>query len=688
MQQYLLEKQRLELEKNTSLLNESIAGNKIINAALEELFFNLDSQDAITKILEKITLFTSSWSAIYQTSTQFDEKVYLHTRWENTNNTLKVPETISLSPYPALSSKILLDKEAVKSNSEIDNSNFADAQLAMLAKELNIGNLAIIPIKSNLPKTSFLVIAKTKMDGNFTLPQLNFLNSSAHLIELVFDKLALSHTQDINDKKRLDFITMLPVPALLTDAQGIIIHHNNQIEKLLNKNNTNLIGKPYFEEFAKFAKNPEDSPVIRTLKTNKSLQTEREFLGGTYVVSTLPILVDGKLDKVLAVYIETTEYTNKQNRLKETMLQVEESGKLRNIFTAVLSKELRTPLSSVLGFSELLSNETTTQEERIQFAKEINTEGNKLLNRINNIITFSRLDSDNIALHREPTECTELFREIYNQFNDIANEKNVSFAVNVNKNTPPLLLDRERLKLALNNIIENALKYTKTGGVLCEVFFIETTPDTGELKIIISDTGCGISKEQLPKLFEPYTYDEATNENIASTSIGLGLPVARRLIHRMAGEISLESAPNLGTTFTINFPHSKVAIMPEIVRDSNKQLQVLAVVGNNSILNVLEAIFDRMNIEFKRANSSKEAIKILENYQPDAIFVDIWLAGSDGRKLGSNIRQDIRFKNTSLIAISADYNMGASLNKMVFDDILLKPFTQNEIARCLKLQTT
>jgi two-component SAPR family response regulator len=125
--------------------------------------------------------------------------------------------------------------------------------------------------------------------------------------------------------------------------------------------------------------------------------------------------------------------------------------------------------------------------------------------------------------------------------------------------------------------------------------------------------------------------------------------------------------------------------MPQITRDTSKQLQVLAVVGNNSILNVLEAIFDRLNIEFRRANSSKEAMTILETYQPDAIFVDIWLAGSDGRKLGSSIRQDKRFKNTSIIAISADYNMGASLNKMVFDDILLKPFTQNEVARCLKL---
>ena len=71
---------------------------------------------------------------------------------------------------------------------------------------------------------------------------------------------------------------MLPVPALLTDAQGIIIHHNNQIEKLFNKNNANLIGKPYFEEFAKFAKNPEDSPVIRTLKTNKSLAYTSFFI--------------------------------------------------------------------------------------------------------------------------------------------------------------------------------------------------------------------------------------------------------------------------------------------------------------------------------------------------------------------------------------------------------------------------
>ena len=686
MQQYLLEKQRLDLEKNTQLLNESIAGNKIINASLEELFFDFDSQDAISNILEKITSFTSCWSAIYQTSSQFDEKIYLHTKLVSQNNTLVIPENISFDKFPALSTKLILDKEFVKSNLDSGNNNLADSQLATLAAELKLGNLVIIPIITNLPKTTFLVVAKDKINGDFTLPQLSFFKSAAHLIELVFAKLANTNTQDINDKKRLDFITLLPVPAILTDAKGIIIHHNQQIEKLFNTKNTNLIGKSYFEEFAKTAKNPEDSPVLRTLKTSKSLQTEREVSNRTYLVSTLPILVDGKLDKVLAVYIETTEYTNNNNRLKEAMLQVEESSKLHNIFTAALSKELRTPLSSVLGFSELLLNESTSKEEQLQFAKEINLEGNKLLTRINNIIAFSRLDSDNLALHKEPTECAELFREIYNQFSDIANEKNLSFAINVDKNLPPLLIDRERLKLSLNNIIENGIKYTQTGGVLCEVFFTEKSPESGELKIIISDTGCGISKEQMPKLFEPYTYDEDADESQASASIGLDLPVARRLIHRMAGEISLDSAKNLGTTFTITFPDAKIAIMPQIVMDTTKQLQVLAVAGNNSNLNVLEVIFDRMNIEFKRANYSKEAMAILETYQPDAVLVDIWLAGSDGRKLGSSIRQDKRFKNTSIIAISADYNMGASLNKMVFDDILFKPFTQNEIARCLKLQ--
>jgi hypothetical protein len=232
MQQYLLENQRLDLEKNSKLLNESIEGNKIINSLLEELFFDFDAQSAINNILEKITTFTSSWSAIYQTSSQFDEKIYLHTPWESKNNNIIIPENLSFSSYPTLSTKVLLDKEVVKSSIDSESNNLADAQLSKLAMELKLGNIAIIPIKTNSSKSSFLVVAKDKNNGNYNLPQLNFLNSSCHLIELVFEKIANTNTQDINDKKRLDFITMLPVPALLTDVNGTILHHNQQIEKL------------------------------------------------------------------------------------------------------------------------------------------------------------------------------------------------------------------------------------------------------------------------------------------------------------------------------------------------------------------------------------------------------------------------------------------------------------------------
>jgi len=245
------------------------------------------------------------------------------------------------------------------------------------------------------------------------------------------------------------------------------------------------------------------------------------------------------------------------NELKENSVELEkqkhkalESAKLKSQFLATMSHELRTPLNSILGLSELIVKSDNLNAQNDERLKIVIKNGKKLLNIINNILTFSKIETDNYELVKDEFLLSEFLRDIYIAFVHFAEEKKLSFFVkNAFPNNQKIIVDKIKLEQILSNLLSNALKFTEKGEV---ILLIEKNNETG-ISFSVKDTGIGIAEENLSLIFKEFRQtSEGSNRKYSGT--GLGLTIANRMTELLGGEILVKSKVGKGTTFTVIIP--------------------------------------------------------------------------------------------------------------------------------------
>jgi signal transduction histidine kinase/CheY-like chemotaxis protein len=278
------------------------------------------------------------------------------------------------------------------------------------------------------------------------------------------------------------------------------------------------------------------------------------------------------------------------NELKENSVELEkqkqkalESAKLKSQFLATMSHELRTPLNAILGLSELIKNSNNLNAQNTERLKIVINNGKKLLNIINNILTFSKMETDNYELAKEEFSLSDFLRDIYISFAHFAEEKKLSFTI---KNEFPgnqiIFTDKIKLEQIISNLLSNAIKFTERG----EVTIIVSKRNTNEICFVVKDTGIGIEEDNLELIFKEFRQtSEGANRKYSGT--GLGLTIAKRMIDLLGGEISVKSKINFGTIFTVIIPN---IIIPQ---DEPNELKNNAPLIINSL--------DKSNIKFKKA---------------------------------------------------------------------------------------
>jgi signal transduction histidine kinase/CheY-like chemotaxis protein len=247
------------------------------------------------------------------------------------------------------------------------------------------------------------------------------------------------------------------------------------------------------------------------------------------------------------------------NELKENSVELEkqkqkalESAKLKSQFLATMSHELRTPLNSILGLSELIIKSNNLNAHNDERLKIVINNGKKLLNIINNILTFSKMEADNYELVKDEFLLSEFLRDLYISFAHFAEEKNLTLVI---KNGLPgnqlIITDKIKLEQILSNLLSNAIKFTEKGEVSLSV---EKQEEKG-LRFLVRDTGIGIEEENLELIFKEFRQtSEGSNRKYSGT--GLGLTIASRMIELLGGEITVKSKVNIGTVFSVFIPNS------------------------------------------------------------------------------------------------------------------------------------
>ena len=237
----------------------------------------------------------------------------------------------------------------------------------------------------------------------------------------------------------------------------------------------------------------------------------------------------------------------REDALRSARDEAEEMNELKSAFLANMTHEVRTPLTSILGFTELLS-EMNLGDEGERFVGLIYRSGHRLLDTLNSVLDLSQLEAGMMEVHSEPVDVTQEAHEIVESFTGQALRQEVALTVE----TPPhatARVDRTAFQRVLSNLVSNAVKFTNDGGEV--TVDISTTAD--RVRVAVSDTGVGIDPEFMPHLFDAFRQESSGNAREFEGS-GLGLAITQRLVELMDGDIDVESEKNEGTTFTVDVP--------------------------------------------------------------------------------------------------------------------------------------
>ncbi len=294
---------------------------------------------------------------------------------------------------------------------------------------------------------------------------------------------------------------------------------------------------------------------LRRVLSGETLQAEYDIptkTSGTrtYVSNMAPVRVGGDIVALVGTSIDITERKRAAHELEEAKERAEAADRLKSAFLATMSHELRTPLNSILGFTGILLQGLAgplNDEQRKQLAM-VQTSARHLLDLINDVLDISKIEAGELQVAIQPFDLRDLVLEVSASARPLAEKRGLQLHTNVASDVGAVSSDRRRVGQILMNLLSNAIKFTSSGEVR-----VDCRLDDAWAVISVTDTGIGITKEDLDRLFVPFQQiDSGLTRNYEGT--GLGLSISKRLVTMLGGDIHVESEPGHGSTFTFRLP--------------------------------------------------------------------------------------------------------------------------------------
>jgi PAS domain S-box-containing protein len=377
--------------------------------------------------------------------------------------------------------------------------------------------------------------------------------------------------------------------------------------------------------------------------------------------------------------------------LQMAKTRAEEATLAKSQFLSMMSHEIRTPMNGILGLTNILLDEepTPSQKDKLKLLK---FSGDNLLRIINDILDFSKIEAGKIVLEEIDFDLHELVENIRRTFDAPCAEKKISLLVNIDKDLPGIVKgDPLRVSQVLNNLLSNAIKFTEQGQVRLDLKIIKTDADRFSLRFIVSDTGIGISADQLKNIFKSFSQGSPeTTRKYGGT--GLGLSITKHLLQLMGSSIEVESQLGYGSSFEFTIVLKNGVPMPELSARSvdpyNRQGKVLLVEDNPINQLVAQKFLIRWGLAVDCAKDGKEALRLIVNQDYHMILMDLQMPVMDGYEATKQIRQmqSAYFKNIPIIALTASA-MSDTRNKVLeigMNDFILKPFKPDDLRQKLE----
>lgn len=419
-------------------------------------------------------------------------------------------------------------------------------------------------------------------------------------------------------------------------------------------------------------------------------QSAQKVTRSTGILLTVLISsVIGALLLTLALAWMLIENNRYQIKLRESREKALKEAEEKRRFLAYMSHEFRTPLSSVIGFTEQLEK-SGLNEEQTEYLAGILSSSEILLTTVNDILDLSKLESGKMTFLSNPFRPEETIRQCIRSFENITKEKNLKVKTNLFGPGHVVIGDEVRLRQVLNNLISNAVKYTLKGSITVDA---DITEENGKssLRVSVADTGIGISASQLADIFNEYSRvhsSDGFSRWIIGT--GLGLPVTKRLVEEMGGTIEVKSEKGEGSVFSFRIPYltGSPDTLPVKSRSDVKELSIPDVkilIADDDYFNVLllKTIFKHTGAKTDLVDNGEDAFRKITSGNYDIILSDMYMPRLDGLELTRKIRglSDVEKAKTPVVMITGNVTPEAAENMEAagVSSYLFKPFQQKDL---------
>lgn len=367
------------------------------------------------------------------------------------------------------------------------------------------------------------------------------------------------------------------------------------------------------------------------------------------------------------IILQTFVFINFYLVTRKQKIEINKANIAKGDFLSRISHDMRTPMNAIIGFSGISLNETTTNEERLEYCKKIQSSSKYLLGLINDVLDMSKIEENKFVLNPKPHFYKDFEKDIKALLLPLAEKKCITFRMLKNSHSNYAVeFDKMRLQQVFVNLINNAIKFTPKGGVVeCEVITEEPINGYVPHTVIVRDSGIGISEDFIKnKLFNPFEQehsDEIKNEQ----GTGLGLSIVKNIIDIMKGTITCESELGKGTTFTIKF---KCKLASDFVESNNSNNFSLEILNGKKVLlcedhplniQIAKKLLERQKMNVVVAENGKIGLDIFANSkinEYDIILMDIRMPIMDGftttRNIRSLLREDAR--TVPIVAMTAN----------------------------------
>jgi len=390
---------------------------------------------------------------------------------------------------------------------------------------------------------------------------------------------------------------------------------------------------------------------------------------------------------IVAIYADITELKKHEAELAAARDAADEANRTKSSFLASMSHELRTPLNAIIGYSEILQEDAADKGDKasIEDLQKIETSGRHLLGLINNILDLSKIEAGKLDVFIEEIDIQALVTEVLSIVKPLADKNENAIEVICPADIGSFRSDQTKVKQCLLNLMSNGNKFTTKGALTLTV----AREGGSQVCFRVSDTGIGMTKEQLGRLFQAFSQaDASTTKRFGGT--GLGLAITKHFCTILGGGVTVESAPGTGSTFTIRFPDQGVAPASvespvPVAAAADARATVLVVDDDPTVRSLLAKTLEKEGYRVIFARNGVEALTLAREHKPQAITLDVLMPQMDGWGALKELKADAKLRDIPVIMVTVLNERGMAI-PLGAADFMTKPVDRQRLTAILRDQ--